>query len=100
MVWNFLTNAVKFTPPGGRVDLQLVVTDGEAQVIVSDTGEGIEPLYKDKSFADMNRNGVWDRRETPVEAWRRLGLLKQGEDLTREVYVACVKAAAACIRQK
>jgi hypothetical protein len=58
------------------------------------TGEGLEPLYKDKSFADMNRNGVWDRRETPVEAWRRLGLLKPGEDLTREIYVACVTAAA------
>jgi hypothetical protein len=58
------------------------------------TGEGLEPTFKDKSFADMNRNGVWDRRETPAQAWRRLGLLKQGEDLTRDKYVACVKAAA------
>ena len=42
-----------------------------------------------KVFVDMNRNGVWDFRETPTQAWRRLGLLKAGEELTREAYVSC-----------
>jgi hypothetical protein len=42
----------------------------------------------------MNRNGYWDYRETPAQAWVRLGLLKRGEQLTREKYVACVTAAA------
>ncbi|PYQ53142.1 MAG: hypothetical protein DMF78_09820 [Acidobacteria bacterium] len=58
------------------------------------TGKGLEPLDASKVFVDMNRNGVWDYRETPTEAWRRLGLLGRGETLTREKYVACVRAAA------
>ena len=58
------------------------------------TGTGLEPLDLDKVFVDMNRNGVWDYRETPAAAWRRLGLLQQKEELTREKYVGCVQAAA------
>jgi hypothetical protein len=58
------------------------------------TGKGLEPLDASKVFVDMNRNGVWDHRETATAAWRRLGLLVRGETLTREKYVACVRAAA------
>ena len=42
----------------------------------------------------MNRNGVWDERETPEQAWRRLGLLGANETLTRERYASCVQNAA------
>lgn len=58
------------------------------------TGKGLEPLDRNKVFIDMNRNGSWDYRETPTEAWRRLGLLAKTEELTREKYVSCVTAAA------
>ena len=58
------------------------------------TGAGIEPLDAKKVFVDMNRNGVWDYRETPTAAWRRLGLLQPSESLTREKYVACIERAA------
>src|SRR5439155_21446152 len=58
------------------------------------TGQGLEPLDGKKVFVDMNRNGVWDSRETPAQAWRRLGLLQRNDDLTREKYVACVQRAA------
>lgn len=58
------------------------------------TGEGIEPLDKQEVFLDMNRNGIWDFRETPTEAWQRLGLLGQSETLTRSKYVSCIKTAA------
>jgi hypothetical protein len=54
----------------------------------------LEPLDRNNVFVDMNRNGIWDWRETPRDAWVRLGLLKKGEELTREKYVACVQAAA------
>jgi hypothetical protein len=57
------------------------------------TGEGLEPLDGRGMFADMNRNGTWDLRETPVQAWRRLGLLAPRDELTREKYVACVQDA-------
>jgi hypothetical protein len=37
-------------------------------------------------------------RETPTEAWRRLGLLQKNETLTREKYVSCVRRAAEQLR--
>jgi len=62
------------------------------------TGQGLEPLDGKKVFVDMNRNGVWDYRETPTQAWRRLGLLQKTEELTRDKYVACVQRAANQLR--
>ena len=47
----------------------------------------------------MNRNGVWDRVETPSQAWQRLGLLADGEELTKDRYVACVREAAESLRR-
>ncbi|MBD2503014.1 hybrid sensor histidine kinase/response regulator [Anabaena azotica] len=41
IVWNLLTNAVKFTPEGGRVEITLKTVDSLAQIEVSDTGKGI-----------------------------------------------------------
>jgi hypothetical protein len=58
------------------------------------TGRGLEPLDQQNVFVDMNRNGVWDARETPEQAWRRLGLLAANESLTRERYGMCVQNAA------
>jgi len=62
------------------------------------TGSGIEPLDGNDVFVDMNRDGVWDYRESPTQAWQRLGLLKHGETLTRDKYVACVTSAANRLR--
>jgi len=64
------------------------------------TGDGLEPLDRRNVFVDMNRNGVWDARETPTEAWRRLGLLHKGEQLTREKYVDCVQRSADQLRNE
>jgi Alpha/beta hydrolase domain len=63
------------------------------------TGKGLEPLDTKKVFVDMNRNGVWDYRETATTAWRRLGLLRKDEELTREKYIACVQRAAEQLRK-
>lgn len=38
---NILGNAVKFTPPGGRIDVQVATASGMAEVTVTDTGQGI-----------------------------------------------------------
>jgi hypothetical protein len=62
-------------------------------------GRGIEPLDGKKVFVDMNRNGVWDYRETATDAWRRLGLLQKAETLTTDRYVACVQRAAESLRK-
>ncbi|HTG14763.1 MAG TPA: ATP-binding protein, partial [Blastocatellia bacterium] len=41
VVWNLLSNAIKFTPPGGRVEVRLEHAGSNAQIRVSDTGQGI-----------------------------------------------------------
>ncbi|MEI1375127.1 ATP-binding protein [Nostoc sp. UHCC 0926] len=41
VVWNLLSNAVRFTPEGGRVDVQLERIESYVQIRVSDTGAGI-----------------------------------------------------------
>ncbi len=43
--WNLLTNAVKFTPKGGRVQVLLERVDSHLEVSVIDSGEGIEPEF-------------------------------------------------------
>ena len=42
---NLLTNAVKFTPDGGRVRVSVLADDLQAEVVVSDTGQGIDPQF-------------------------------------------------------
>jgi len=43
VVWNLLSNAVKFTPKGGRVQIQLQRVSSHVELLVSDTGQGIQP---------------------------------------------------------
>jgi len=46
IVWNLLANAVKFTDPGGRIDLELADAGGQGvRIIVTDSGAGIEPDF-------------------------------------------------------
>ena len=41
MVWNLLTNAVKFTPDNGRIDVISEQVENNVRIIVRDTGSGI-----------------------------------------------------------
>ncbi|MGH7359058.1 MAG: sensor histidine kinase, partial [Candidatus Rokuibacteriota bacterium] len=43
VVRNLLSNAIKFTPKGGRVQVRLHRTESVAELVVSDTGQGIAP---------------------------------------------------------
>lgn len=45
VVWNLISNAVKFTPKDGRVQIQLVRINSHVEIIVSDSGKGIEPEF-------------------------------------------------------
>ncbi len=45
IVWNLVSNAVKFTPRGGRVEVGLERANSQVQIIVSDTGRGISAEF-------------------------------------------------------
>jgi len=45
VIWNLLTNAVKFTPDRGRVEIQLQQIGSQALIQVRDTGKGISPDF-------------------------------------------------------
>jgi signal transduction histidine kinase len=45
VAWNLLSNAVKFTPGGGRVDVEVRRCDAHAELIVKDSGQGIDPAF-------------------------------------------------------
>src|SRR5581483_262612 len=45
VIWNLLQNALKFTPSDGTVEIKLEKDDSQAKVIVSDSGQGINPEF-------------------------------------------------------
>jgi PAS domain S-box-containing protein len=45
VLWNLLTNALKFTPKGGRAQVLLQRANSHAEISVIDTGEGIGPEF-------------------------------------------------------
>jgi signal transduction histidine kinase len=52
---NLITNALKFTPPGGEVALRLTTTDGEATIEISDSGPGVPLAEQAKLFERFYR---------------------------------------------
>ncbi|HLM03003.1 MAG TPA: ATP-binding protein, partial [Pyrinomonadaceae bacterium] len=45
VVWNLVSNAVKFTPKGGRIQVRLERINSHVEISVSDTGQGIAPEF-------------------------------------------------------
>jgi signal transduction histidine kinase len=54
---NLLTNAVKFTQPGGRVEVRAVRRDGALEIAVADNGIGIAPADQAAIFEQFRRVG-------------------------------------------
>jgi PAS domain S-box-containing protein len=50
ILWNLLTNAVKFTPRGGRIHVMLHRKNSYVQIEVADTGQGIAPEFIHRVF--------------------------------------------------
>lgn len=45
VLWNLLTNAVKFTPEGGKIEVVVSRVNSHVEITVSDTGMGITPDF-------------------------------------------------------
>jgi signal transduction histidine kinase/CheY-like chemotaxis protein len=63
VVLNLLSNAVKFTPDGGSVDVRAEIAGAEAQVVVRDTGIGIDAADHERIFEAFQRGGRESRSE-------------------------------------
>jgi signal transduction histidine kinase len=56
ILWNLIGNAIKFTPPGGRITVDFRATsEGFVQTSVSDTGCGIDPGHIGKLFHEFSK---------------------------------------------
>jgi signal transduction histidine kinase len=75
--WNLLTNAVKFTPAGGTVEVVLERAGAHAEVSVVDTGQGIPPEYLGEVFERF--------RQLDASTARRHGGLGLGLSIARSL---------------
>jgi PAS domain S-box-containing protein len=75
--WNLLTNAVKFTPRGGRVQVLLERINSHLEVSVVDTGEGIAPDFLPYVFERF--------RQSDASTTRRHGGLGLGLAIVKQL---------------
>lgn len=45
VVWNLVSNSIKFTPRGGKIEVRLERVNSHVEITVVDTGEGIDPGF-------------------------------------------------------
>ena len=94
IIWNLVSNAVKFTPKGGRVQLRLECVNSHLEIIVSDTGQGI---------AEEFLPHVFDRfRQADSSSSRAQGGLGLGLSIVKqlvEMHGGSIRAESAGIGQ-
>ncbi|EAZ92652.1 PAS domain S-box protein [Crocosphaera chwakensis] len=55
IVWNLLSNGIKFTPSGGQVKIHLKRVGSYAEILVKDTGKGISPDFLPHIFESFRQ---------------------------------------------
>ncbi len=71
VVWNLLSNAMKFTPKGGRIQVVLQRVDSSIEISVSDTGQGISAEFLPHAFERFRQH---DGSSTRLHGGLGLGL--------------------------
>jgi PAS domain S-box-containing protein len=87
VVWNLVSNAIKFTPVGGNVHVELQKIENYAQITVSDNGKGINPDFLPHVFEYF--------RQADSATTRKFGGLGLGLAIVRnivEIHGGCVQA--------
>ncbi|MBR8836214.1 MAG: response regulator [Stigonema ocellatum SAG 48.90 = DSM 106950] len=75
IVWNLLSNSVKFTPTDGLVEVSLEQIDSQVKIRVSDTGKGISPEFLPYVFESF--------RQADTGTTRKFGGLGLGLSIVR-----------------
>jgi signal transduction histidine kinase/ActR/RegA family two-component response regulator len=88
VLWNLLTNAIKFTPPNGLVTILARESERHVEISVSDTGQGIDPKFL--PF-------VFDRfRQADASTTRRHGGLGLGLSIVKSLVELHEGSVEAC----
>jgi PAS domain S-box-containing protein len=77
IIWNLLTNAIKFTPKGGRVQVWFERIESHVELTISDTGQGIAPEFLSHVFERF--------RQADSSNTRRQGGLGIGLSIVRQL---------------
>jgi PAS domain S-box-containing protein len=89
VVWNLLTNAIKFTSEGGRIELRMEDDSDHVRITVRDTGRGIDPGFLPLVFGRF--------RQADSSSVRRVGGLGLGLSLAKhlvELHSGTITAAS------
>ncbi|WP_440951994.1 PAS domain S-box protein [Methanococcoides sp. FTZ1] len=65
ILFNLVSNAIKFTPENGFISVSVQLVGNEVQVSVTDTGIGISKEDQSKLFQPFNQLGKFESREQP-----------------------------------
>ncbi|XXX72345.1 PAS domain-containing protein [Sorangium sp. So ce134] len=90
VVWNLLSNSIKFTPEGGSVQVKVSRAGNHVGITVSDTGEGIKPEFLPYVFERF--------RQADASTTRRHGGLGLGLAIVKhlvELHGGTVRATSA-----
>lgn len=69
---NLISNAIKFTPEGGHISVEVFTSDDQARVQVTDSGHGIDPVALPHIFKQFSQGG--DAEQTKANMGLGLGL--------------------------
>jgi PAS domain S-box-containing protein len=89
VMWNLLSNAVKFTPRGGQLQVRVERVNSHIELVVSDSGIGIEPTFLPYLFERF--------RQADAGTTRERGGLGLGLAITRhlvEMHGGTIRAAS------